>query len=153
MFFESVYRLLRDWWRALVRPFKPLPKAPEISAKEHGEWLAKEAATRHEEEVAEEERVSREAVEKAAKRRTRPKPEAVVHGWTEAEFEQWWADSTEKVKRRTHLDGWTPPAGVRLSGDNWHYWNTRALDRSRRHDFKDVTTPKGHGMGGDGRQA
>jgi len=153
MFFESVYRLLRDWWRALVRPFKAPPKAPKITAKDHGEWLAKEAATKHEEEVAEEERVSREVVEKAAKKRTRPKPDAQVHGWTEAEFDHWWEGASDKERRWTHMHGWTPPEGVRLSGDDWHYWNTRALDRSRRYDYGNVTVPAGHGMAGDGSQS
>ena len=149
LFIESIYRMLRDWWRALVRAVKPEPNAKiEATDEEIQTRRVIEAATQHEQEVAAEEDLGIDRQEY----RLRPEPAELVHGWTEAAFDRWWNSASDKVKRRTHLDGWTPPEGVRLSGDNWHYWNRRALDRSRRYDFKGVVTPKGHGMAGDGRQ-
>jgi hypothetical protein len=149
LFFESVYRMVRDWWRALVRAVKPEPDAEiEVTDEEMQTLRVIEAATQHEEEVSAE----RDLGIDRSQHRIRPAPAEIVHGWTEAEFDLWWDSATDRTKRMTHLEGWTPPAGVRLAGDNWHYWNRRALDRSRRYDFKGVTVPAGHGMAGDGSQ-
>lgn len=148
MFFESIIRILRDWWRALLRPFKAPPPIPEITDAELESRRVVEAATQHEEEVSAE----RDLGIDRSKHRIRPSPSEPVHGWTEAAFDLWWESLTDKQKNFHHMEPVAFPESVSLHGDDWRYWNTRALDRSRRFNYRNVTTPKGHGMGKDGQQ-
>lgn len=154
LFFESLFRMVRDWWRAIVRRFTPEPEyEQEVSDAELDEWRAIEEATAHEQEVAEEERLAEEAQSQAKDRRTRPSRLALNHGWHEAGFERWWSSLSPKQKAYHHMEPVNFPEGVKLSGGNWAYWNTRALDRSRRFNYRDIgPTPTRNGMDEDGGQ-
>jgi len=150
LFFESVYRMVRDWWRALVRWAMPDPDyVPTASEAEIETQRVIEAATQHEEEVSAE----RDLGIDRSQHRIRPLPSEQVHGWTEAEFDLWWDSLTDKQKNFHHMEPVNFPEGLRLSGDDWKYWNVRALDRSRRYNYRNVSNPTSNRMGEDGRQS
>ena len=148
MLFESVGRILRDWWRGVTRWAMPEPDHDALSPESEEALVAEELAEKHESEVSAEK--DHGVVNNPHK--SRPQPEETIHGWTEAEFDAWWDGASEDEKKWTHMEGWTPPEGVTFNNTDWHYWNRRALARSRKYDYRNVTVPKGNRMGADGRQ-